>query len=114
MEKQPDQSSHSHNGPDYKSLYEALLEDCGKANGERKYLLTKVAEDINALLKIICEPDPPGCTGQIPSDKAMELLQACQDANADKKQKLQAIDHEIDTLMKKMCEPDPPGCSAFP
>lgn len=111
MKKQPDRSSHS---PDYKALYEALLADCGKANGERKYLLTKVAQDINALLKIICEPDPPGCMGSIPDDDPFSLLQACQKANADKKKQLQAIDNEIDQLMKKMCEPDPPGCSPFP
>jgi hypothetical protein len=113
MEKQR-QPSQSDNGVDYRQLYEALLADCGKANGERKFLLTKVAADISALLKIICEPDPPGCSGAIPPDDLASLLVACQKANADKKKQLQAIDHEIDTLMKKMCEPDPPGCSAFP
>src|SRR5436190_14973203 len=110
MAKEPDQYSQAGTDVDYKQKYEDLLAACGKANGERKYLLTIVATDIQALLKVVCEPDPPGCSGPIPSDKAADLLLACQKANAAKKQQLQAIDHEIDQLMKKMCEPDPPGC----
>jgi len=97
---------------DYKAKYEELYAACGKANGERKKLLTTIAKNIGALLKIICEPDPPGCSGAIPKDKLDEILVKVQQANASKLQKLQVIDGEIDQLMQIICEPDPPGCAA--
>jgi hypothetical protein len=96
---------------DYKAKYEELYAACGKANGERKKLLTTIAKDIGALLKVICEPDPPGCSGPIPGDKLADLLVKVQQANASKQQQLLAIDQKIDQLMQKICEPDPPGCS---
>jgi len=109
----PDQAAQQP-AEDWKAKYEALFDACGKANGVRQTLLIKVSEDIGALLKIICEPDPPGCTGQIPKTDLEDLLKDVQKANAIKKQQLQAIDHEIDLLMQKMCDPDPPGCVIGP
>jgi|SRR5215831_4178979 len=111
MEKQPDRPSHSAHVVDYKEQYEELFAACGKANGERKILLTTVSGHIKALLTVICEPDPPGCSGPIPFDDPIALLKECQSKNADKKKQLQTIDHEVDALMMKMCEPDPPGCT---
>ena len=95
---------------DYKAKYEELYLACGEANAARKLLLTKIAKNIGALLKIICEPDPPGCSGKIPDQNLEELLLNVQHANAIKREKLQAIDDEIDVLMQMSCDPDPPGC----
>ncbi|HJZ82589.1 MAG TPA: hypothetical protein VKD91_19650 [Pyrinomonadaceae bacterium] len=106
----PDQNPQQPVDDDYKAKYEALYAACGKANAERKKQLVAVSRDIGALLKIICEPDPPGCSGKIPTDNLADLLVQVQQANATKQQKLQAIDKEIDLMMEKICEPDPPGC----
>ena len=106
----PDQNAQQSVDVDWQAKYEALFSACGKANGVRQKLLIKLSEDIGALLKIICEPDPPGCSGQIPTANLADLLKDVQRANATKKQQLQAIDHEIELLMQKMCEPNPPGC----
>jgi hypothetical protein len=63
MTDKPDQNAQQQQQPpvdeDYKAKYEALYAACGKANGERKKLLVVISKDIGALLKIICEPDPP-------------------------------------------------------
>jgi len=111
MAEQPDQPSQSDNGIDYKAKYEELFAACGKANGEKKALLAQIAKNIGALLKVVCEPDPPGCSGPIPNDKLADLLLRVQQENASKKQKLEVIDSEINQLMQKICEPDPPGCA---
>jgi hypothetical protein len=118
MTDKPDQNAQQQQqkpvDDDYKAKYEALFAACGKANGERKYLLQAVSKDINALLKIICEPDPPGCSGPIPTEKLADLLVKVQQANAEKQVKLQALIKDLNVLMQKMCDPDPPGCSQFP
>jgi hypothetical protein len=118
MTDKPDQNAQQQQQPppvdDYKAKYEALFAACGKANGERKKLLVVISKDIGALLKIICEPDPPGCSGPIPTEKLADLLVKVQQANAEKQAKLQAIVNEVNVLMQKMCDPDPPGCSNFP
>jgi hypothetical protein len=95
---------------DYKAKYELLYAAVGEANTERKVILTNIAKDVKALLKIICEPDPPGCSGKIPDNNLEELLLNVQQANALKQEKLEGIADEIDILMQKMCDPDPPGC----
>jgi hypothetical protein len=110
MAKKPNQRPPRRVDDDYKAKYDALYAACGKANGERKKLLVAVSKDIGALLKIICEPDPPGCSGKIPTDKLADLLVKVQQANAEKQAMLQAIDREVDLLMEKICDPDPPGC----
>jgi hypothetical protein len=118
MTDKPDQNAQQQQqkpvDDDYKAKYEALFAACGKANGERKYLLQAVSKDINALLKIICEPDPPGCSGPIPTEKLADLLVKVQQANAEKQATLQALVKDLNVLMQKMCDPDPPGCSTFP
>ena len=114
MTDKPDQNAQQQPVDDYKAKYEALFAACGKANGERKKLLVVISKDIGALLKIICEPDPPGCSGPIPTEKLADLLVKVQQANAEKQTKLQAIVNEVNVLMQKMCDPDPPGCSNFP
>ena len=114
MAYKPDQRAHQPVDVDYQSLYDALYASCGKANGDRKKLLTTIAKNIGALLKIICDPDPPGCAGPIqpvPDTEVPALLLKIQQANAEKQQKLQAINGEIEALMQKMCDPDPPGCT---
>jgi hypothetical protein len=110
MAKKPDQRPPRRVDDDYKAKYDALYAACGKANGKRKKLATTIARDIRALLKIICEPDPPGCRGTIPTENLAELLVEVQQANAEKQEKLQAIDNEFDLLMQQICDPDPPGC----
>jgi len=114
MTDKPDQNAQQPVDEDYKAKYEALYAACGKANGERKKLLVVISKDIGALLKIICEPDPPGCSGPIPTEKLADLLVKVQQANAEKQAKLQTIVNEVNVLMQKMCDPDPPGCSNFP
>lgn len=110
MTEKPDQAAQEPVDVDYKAKYDALFAACGKANGKRKKLLTTISKDIGALLKIICEPDPPGCSGPIPTDRIEDLLVKVQEWNATKKQQLEAIDNEINLLMLQMCEPNPPGC----
>jgi len=96
---------------DYKAKYEELFAACGNANGDRKKLLTAIAKDLGALLKVICEPDPPGCSGPIPADKLTEILVKVQQANALKRDKVEVIITKVNEMMAVICVPDPPGCN---
>ncbi|HEU5239784.1 MAG TPA: hypothetical protein VFU37_21815 [Pyrinomonadaceae bacterium] len=108
----PDQAAQQPVDDDYKAKYDALFLACKRANGKKKRLLTTISKDIGALLKIICEPTPPGCSGEIPTDNLEDLLVQVQQLNATKQEKLLAIDSEVNQLMAEVCDPNPPGCEA--
>ncbi len=110
MPEKPDQSAQAGRSIDYKAKYEELYSACGAANAKKRTLLTTISRNVGALLKIICEPDPPGCSGRIPTQNLEDLLLQVQQANALKRQQLKAIDDEIDNLMQQICDPNPPGC----
>jgi hypothetical protein len=110
MAEKDQQSAQQGADVDYKAKYEDLHHACMVANGRKRALLTKIAKDVKALLKIICEPDPPGCSGPIPTENLADLLKQVQEANATKLADLSTISDEIDDLMLQICDPNPPGC----
>ena len=95
---------------DYKAKYEKLYRDCGEANAVKKELLVTISKKLGELLKISCEPDPPGCSGPIPGQDLEELFLSVQQANATKQEMLQSVNEDVNLLMQQICEPDPPGC----
>ncbi len=96
---------------DYKAKYDDLYQKVKHANGVKKVSCTKISNDITKLLKIICDPDPPGCSGPIPSSGSYEdLSRSVQKANAEKQKLLTTISSDIEVLLQTICDPDPPGC----
>ncbi|SRR6266550_8231114 len=99
-------------GDNYKAKYDDLVQRVMQANGEKKKLLMKIADDTGKLRGKICDPDPPGCGGPLPPPtKFQAVLRGVQKANADKQARLSDISSDIDKLLQNVCEPDPPGCS---
>jgi hypothetical protein len=98
---------------DYKLKYDDLVQRVMRANGEKKKLLMNIADDVGKLLKGICDPDPPGCSGPPPPGKFEDVVRRVQKANAAKKARLKNISSDIDKLLQKICDPDPPGCSSI-
>jgi hypothetical protein len=96
---------------DYQSLYDDLVRRSREANTEKRRILKGIAESLKELLRIACEPDPPGCNGPNPPGTLEELADACREWNTKKKELLTEISNDIEILLKRICEPDPPGCS---
>lgn len=95
---------------DYKAMYDDLVQRVMRANTEKEKLLINIADDLGILLRSICDPDPPGCSGPMPLGKFEDLILRVQNANADKKARLTNISRDIEKLVQKVCDPDPPGC----
>jgi hypothetical protein len=93
---------------DYKKLYNAVY----KANSDKKRRVEGISDDIKKCLKIVCEPDPPGCSGPDPSVTVEELARQCREWNSKKRDLLLKAEADIDGLLKVVCEPNPPGCDS--
>lgn len=96
--------------PDYQTQYEDLAQRCKKANAHKKKLVQGIEKKTKQLFDIVCEPDPPGCSGPDPSLTMEELAEKCRNANSKKRELLATILEDVKALLKIACEPDPPGC----
>jgi hypothetical protein len=97
---------------DFKSQYDDLVRRSQQANSDKQKRLDKIRDDIKDLFDIVCDPDPPGCSGpDRPTYSFEELCVNVQNANSAKKELLTKISEAIEALYLGICQPDPPGCA---
>ena len=93
---------------EYKKLYNAVYQ----ANSDEKRRLQVIFDDIQKVLAIVCEPDPPGCNGPDPIGTVEELAKLCREWNSRKKKLLMKASADAKQALEFACEPNPPGCDS--